>query len=253
MIVYKTINLITRKIYIGKSVKENKNYFGSGKIIKKAIKKYGIKNFKKEILEYCSSQKELNEKEIYWIKKLNSKIPNGYNILSGGTGEDFFLHLSEKQKQKHLKKIRNGWNKIKQINEVCETCIYNCKQSNKVEIINCPQYMEIDNQGDLMIKDLSLNEVENIILDNTKWMDFVLEETRKRNTVLQEELKNSYGKKIGLGTPYEELINKARQVKTEFDKYLKIIRNEFKERLKKEQMFIKKSQKGKRFKPRPTT
>ena len=104
-----------------------------------------------------------------------------------------------------------------------------------------------------MIKDLSLNEVENIILDNTKWMDFVLEESRKRNAVLQEELKNSYGKLLGLSTPYEEFVNKARQVKTEFDKFLKIVRDQFKERLKKEQMFIKKSQKGKRFKPRPTT
>ena len=104
-----------------------------------------------------------------------------------------------------------------------------------------------------MIKDLSLNEVERIILDNTKWMDFVLEETRKRNTVLQEELKNSYGKLLGLGTPYEELINKARQVKTEFDKYLKIVRDQFKEQLKKEQIFIKKSQKGRKIKQRPTT
>ena len=99
-----------------------------------------------------------------------------------------------------------------------------------------------------MIKDLSLNEVESIILDNTKWMDFILEETRKRNTVLQEELKNSYGKLLGLGTPYEELINKPRQVKTEFDKYLKIVRDQFKEQSKREQMFIKKSQKGKRIK-----
>jgi len=104
-----------------------------------------------------------------------------------------------------------------------------------------------------MLKDLSLNEVESIILDNTKWMDFVLEETRKRNTVLQEELKNSYGKLLGLGTPYEELINKARQVKTEFDKFLKIVRDQFKEQSKKEQMFIKKSQKGRKIKQRPTT
>jgi len=104
-----------------------------------------------------------------------------------------------------------------------------------------------------MIKDLTLNEVERIILDNTKWMDFVLEETRKRNTILQEELKNSYGKLLGLGTPYEELINKARQVKTEFDKFLKIVRDQFKEQSKKEQMFIKKSQKGRKIKQRPTT
>jgi hypothetical protein len=103
------------------------------------------------------------------------------------------------------------------------------------------------------IEGLTLNEVEKIVLDNTKWMDFVLEETRKRNIVLQGELKNSYGKLLGLGTPYEELINKARQVKNEFDKYLKIVRNQFKEQLKKEQIFIKKSQKGRRIKQRPTT
>jgi len=103
-----------------------------------------------------------------------------------------------------------------------------------------------------MIKDLSLNEVESIILDNTKFMDFVLEEIRKRNTVLQEELKNSYGKLLGLGTPYEELINKARQVKTEFDNYLKIVRDQFSEHSKKEKMFIKKSQKGRIIKPKPT-
>lgn len=102
-------------------------------------------------------------------------------------------------------------------------------------------------------EDLTLNEVEKIVLDNTKFMDFILEEIRKRNTVLQGELKNSYGKLLGLGTPYEELINKARQIKTEFDKYLKIVRDQFKERSKKEQMFIKKSQKGRKFKPRPTT
>ncbi len=103
-----------------------------------------------------------------------------------------------------------------------------------------------------MIQDINLNEVESIILDNTKWMDFVLEESRKKNAILQEKLKNSYGKLLGLGTPYEELINKARQVKTEFDRYLKIVRGLFTEQSKKEQMFIKKSQKGRTIKPRPT-
>lgn len=102
-------------------------------------------------------------------------------------------------------------------------------------------------------EDLTLNEVEKIVLDNTKFMDFILEEIRKRNTVLQGELKNSYGKLLGLGTPYEELINKARQVKSEFDKFLKIVRDQFAEQSKREKIAINKSQRGKQFKSRPTT
>ena len=106
-----------------------------------------------------------------------------------------------------------------------------------------------------MIEDLTLtlNEVEKIVLDNTKWMDFILEETRKKNAVLQGELKNSYGKLLGLGTPYEELINKARQVKSEFDKFLKIVRDRFAEQSKREKIAISKSQRKKQFKQRPTT
>lgn len=87
MIIYKTTNLINGKFYIGQDNKNNEKYFGSGLLITKAIKKYGINNFKKEILEFCSSKKELNEREIFWIEKLNSMNKEiGYNISKGGTG-----------------------------------------------------------------------------------------------------------------------------------------------------------------------
>ena len=36
MIIYKTINLITGKIYIGQDSKNNPNYLGSGKYIKRS-------------------------------------------------------------------------------------------------------------------------------------------------------------------------------------------------------------------------
>lgn len=87
MIIYKTINLINGKIYIGQDSKNNPDYLGSGNILKYAIKKYGIKNFTKEILEYCDSKEHLNEREIFWIEKMNSRDLNiGYNIAIGGTG-----------------------------------------------------------------------------------------------------------------------------------------------------------------------
>lgn len=87
MVVYKTTNLINGKIYIGKDESMKPHYIGSGYILKKAIRKYGKENFKKDILESCGSREELEEKERYWIKELNATNPEiGYNVAEGGTG-----------------------------------------------------------------------------------------------------------------------------------------------------------------------
>ena len=64
MVIYKITNLINNKVYIGKTISDRLDYFGSGIIIKNSIKKYGIENFKKEIIDETLSVKELNEKEI---------------------------------------------------------------------------------------------------------------------------------------------------------------------------------------------
>ena len=107
MIIYKIINLINNKVYIGQDSNNNDNYYGSGKIITSAIKKYGKNNFKKEILEYCQNKDELNEKEIYWITKENSIVPNGYNIQPGGNCSDSITYNPNKENIK--KKIRDSW------------------------------------------------------------------------------------------------------------------------------------------------
>lgn len=96
MIIYKTTNLINGKIYIGQDTKNSINYIGSGKILKHAIKKYGKVNFRKEIIEYCKTIEELNDKEIYWINFFNSKDPDiGYNISDGGFGCKGFKQTKE--------------------------------------------------------------------------------------------------------------------------------------------------------------
>lgn len=89
--IYKITNLINNKIYIGKrtcniSPELDSDYLGSGKLIAKAIKKYGKNNFKKEILEICTPE-TINEKEKFHINQQNSTCPKiGYNLTEGGDG-----------------------------------------------------------------------------------------------------------------------------------------------------------------------
>ena len=51
-LIYKTTNLLDGKYYVGCHQTKNPNdgYLGSGKHLKRAIKKYGFDNFKVEIL-----------------------------------------------------------------------------------------------------------------------------------------------------------------------------------------------------------
>lgn len=87
MIIYKITNLVNGKIYIGKDSKNNPNYYGSGIVVNHAFKKYGKDNFIKETIDTAKDHDELNEKEIFWIKELNSTNVNiGYNRTHGGDG-----------------------------------------------------------------------------------------------------------------------------------------------------------------------
>lgn len=82
MVIYKTINLINEKYYVGKQQRYTKSYLGSGSALKSAIKKYGRRNFRKEILEICKSESDLEKKELEWLDKLNAiKDKNSYNLV----------------------------------------------------------------------------------------------------------------------------------------------------------------------------
>jgi hypothetical protein len=116
MVIYKTTNLINKKIYVGKSLKNKNSYMGSGTLLNKAMKKYGKDNFIKEIIDYADTLEELNAKEIYWIEKLNSTEQKiGYNIAKGGTGGNTLDNHPDKLKI--LKKARESLNKIQKTDE----------------------------------------------------------------------------------------------------------------------------------------
>ena len=88
-VVYLLLNRHNGMGYIGKTVRElwqrikqhrtrPESYIGS------AIQKYGFEKFSVIVLEECASPGELNEREKFWIKTLNTKFPKGYNRTDGG-------------------------------------------------------------------------------------------------------------------------------------------------------------------------
>ena len=80
--VYLITDTLHNKKYVGqrKGYKLDEHYYGSGRIIQNLIKKYGTSIFKREIIDYASSQEELSRKEVEFIKKYNTLYPNGYNL-----------------------------------------------------------------------------------------------------------------------------------------------------------------------------
>jgi group I intron endonuclease len=89
---YSITNALNGMMYIGVTKNPKVRFRGHSihntktrSIIKSAIKKYGVENFKMDILcqgnqDYCY------EMETRAIESFNTRKPNGYNICSGGRG-----------------------------------------------------------------------------------------------------------------------------------------------------------------------
>lgn len=87
--IYITTNLINGKRYIGQKqfINNWEIYLGSGKILKKAIKKYGKDNFIRDIVDIAYNKEQLNQLEKEWIKNYKAVGEDMYyNIANGGNG-----------------------------------------------------------------------------------------------------------------------------------------------------------------------
>ncbi len=87
--------------------RSDKNKNKGCRVLNKAIHKYGEDAFIIELVETCLI-KDADNREIYWVDKLNTLVPNGYNLDKGGQNikdlrsKETLDLISEKLKQSHL-------------------------------------------------------------------------------------------------------------------------------------------------------
>jgi group I intron endonuclease len=112
MLIYKVTNILNDKCYVGQTIKTLKqrqtNHInamqkGSKFHFHLALRKYGLDNFKWEILETVTDKSILTERETYWITNFDS-YNKGYNMTKWGQQNPM---LSEKVKRKHLKSVQS--------------------------------------------------------------------------------------------------------------------------------------------------
>ena len=123
---YKTTCLITGRYYIGMHSTTNlkDGYMGSGKVLRRSIRKYGVENHIKEILEFFDSRELLVEAEKTAITSDMLVDKMCMNIVDGGVGwnlkhnqafreklqsdKNFRLEFSRKISSARKKEYQNG-------------------------------------------------------------------------------------------------------------------------------------------------
>jgi len=109
-IVYKTTNTINNRYYIGshKTSKLEDGYLGSGKVLKRALKKYGKSSFKREILFMAFDMESLKwaEEQLIITEKQDPLSYNQTSFAYGGSdGSNLFgkkvhsIEFKEKMKR----------------------------------------------------------------------------------------------------------------------------------------------------------
>ncbi len=185
------------KKYVGQTISFNKrklSHKAKSKNLKYksaihfAIAKYGYENCIFSILEECN-ENELDDKEIFWIKKLNTMSPGGYNLDSGGKQNRI---VSEETRNKL--RIRNKeriWtnemrNKISKF-QTGKKQSQETKNKRKATMLNKSE--EEKNKSILAMKDFNLNK--RIYKPHSDEMKKRLSEIHLKNEKRGEENKSS--------------------------------------------------------------
>ena len=162
------------------STKKNQSHY-----LNNAIRKYGVADFVVELIECCEIN-DADEREIYYIKELNSLYPFGYNLKNGG---NVFTHSDESKKR-----VSNG-----------VISYFKDKKSQRFKDIE-----KIDDDIEKYIKPLNRNKTQYgwyVYIENKK-ADFggvhiSLDESKENAKEFIISLKNQLAKHLAAGNPLE--------------------------------------------------
>lgn len=122
--IYRVTNEINGKVFIGHSTditrrfREYKYRKNPRNSIEEAITKYGLENFKFELIEECSID-NLNNREVYYIRKFDSMNPDhGYNNIVGGKGYKLSEYSRNKMSISRTGMVQTAKTKRKRSNKV---------------------------------------------------------------------------------------------------------------------------------------
>lgn len=106
-LIYKTINKVNGKFYIGCHKTENidDQYLGSGKILSLAIEKYGKENFQKIILFNFDNPEDMFNKELELVNSDMVENKQSYNLKLGGEGG--WDHIDCAKRNRRFNSLRN--------------------------------------------------------------------------------------------------------------------------------------------------
>lgn len=107
-LVYQITNKVNGKIYIGAHQGSLNSYWGSGKVIKRAIKKYGDSVFEKQILFECDSKEEMFAKERELVTPEFVARNDTYNMKEGGQSGGS-LSFTDEAKEKIRQSVLARW------------------------------------------------------------------------------------------------------------------------------------------------
>ena len=109
-IVYQITNIVNDKIYVGAQSTSDvdDDYLGSGKVLKRAIVKYGKNNFKKDVLFVFDNKEDMFSKEREIVNESFVSRKDTYNCKLGGSGGSLKGRKVSEETKKRFSAIRKG-------------------------------------------------------------------------------------------------------------------------------------------------
>lgn len=204
-LVYQITNLINDKIYIGIHITSNleDGYMGSGTYLNRAIKKYGVENFKKEILFDFDNPEEMILKESELVDRKFIARKDVYNIKCGGEGWLTYDTISVRDADGNCFRIHkederylNG--ELKDVN--CGSVSVTDSEGNNLKVsINDPRYisgeLKHNRTGFITVSDVNNNSFS-ILVDDPRRQSGELVSISKGKLMVKDKINNFFQVRI---------------------------------------------------------